>query len=53
MACHSSCKDYKDWKTEHDNRKAEVMARETVNYQLRASKIEFISEYRRRTKCKK
>jgi hypothetical protein len=50
MACHSSCKDYKDWKADHDNRKAEIVEKERVEYQLRAAKIEFVTEYK---KCKR
>jgi hypothetical protein len=53
MACHTSCKDYKDWKAEHDKRKAEIVDNVRIESQLTTAKIEFIAEYKRRTKRKK
>lgn len=53
MACHTFCKDYKNWKAEHDNRKAEIVERDKTANQILAAKIDFSNEYNRRSKWRK
>ena len=52
MACHTSCKDYKNWKADHDNRKAEIVEKERTANQIKAAKIEFVTEYKKRKRRK-
>ena len=53
MACHTVCEKYKKWKTEHDNKKAEIAAKRKTENEILAAKLEFSENYRRKTKGKR
>ena len=48
MACHTVCKDYKDWKSDHEIRRQEVLKKEWASEQIRAHKIDFANRYWRK-----
>ena len=50
MACHTTCEDYKNWKTDHEKRRAEIVKRNKVNNDFIAAKIEFRNNYYQKTK---
>ena len=47
-ACHITCEEYKNWKADHEKRRAEIKAREWVAEQIKASKIEFSERHWRK-----
>ena len=53
MACHTTCKNYKDWKVEHNLKVAEIEKREKPNRDVLASKHEFTQNYLKKTKWRK
>ena len=50
MGCHTSCKEYKDWKIDHENRRAEILEREKTKKDFISAQIEFSNNYYKKTK---
>lgn len=44
--CHETCEDYKNWKTDHDNRRAEMVAKYKTERDIVSSKIRQCENYR-------
>ena len=44
--CHPTCKDYKDWKIEHENKRQEIISKEKTDRDIVSSKIRQCEIYR-------
>ena len=53
MFCHTTCEEYKNWKVEHDNKRAKISAKRKTANEILAARIEFSENYRRKTKGKR
>lgn len=50
MACHTVCEKYKNWKSEHEKRRADIVKRNKIDNEFISAKIEFSNNYYRKTK---
>ena len=51
--CHPTCRDYLDWKNEHENKREEIIAKYKTERDIISSKVRQCENYRRKFLKKK